>query len=321
MAPPTLPQGSIHVSKVAQMRQNARPHHVMSGLRQILSHVLITLLAVLIAFALPAAASYILFDWWPLVEREPNLLLASEIILASLLVLLFNLAKITWDSRHQTAIAGLASLVHARNTHGGWLARRRERNLIRHLPAARDACILTQTGYDTLVEPGNPLHGVLQSAYELRVMMVNPAGEALRRHVGSLPQEATLLTFHTEIESSVAFLAGLRRLGKKVALKFYDENPFWNLVVLGDHVWVQHCHCGFGIGRQPEYVFALRHDSPHQGLFVPFYAYFLNFWSEPRHPEYDFESSELVYRDGAGRETSRAPLGVALRPSMPSANG
>lgn len=293
----------------------------MTGLRHVLSHVLITLLAVLIAFALPSAASYILFDWWPLVEREPNLLLASEIALASFLVLLFNLAKIAWDSRHQTAIASLASLVHARNTHGGWLAHRRERNLIHNLPAARDACILTQTGYDTLVEPGSPLHGVLESAYEFRVMMVNPAGEALRRYAGSLPQEATLLTFHTEIEVSVAFLAGLRRLGKKVALKFYDENPFWKLVVLGDHVWVQHCHSGFSASQQPEYVFALQHDSPRQGLFVPFYAYFLNFWSETRHPEYDFESSELVYRDCTGREESRIPFGVAIRPSISAAGG
>lgn len=298
------------------MNSNVRSRHLIGSLRQIFSHGLITLLAVLIAFALPNAASYILFDWWPQVERDPNLLLASEVLLASFLVLLFNFAKIAWDTRYKTTIAALASLVHARGAREGWLARRRERNLIRQLPAARDACILTQTGYDTLVEPDSPLRGVLEAAYEIRVMLVNPTGEGLRRHVDSLPQDVTLLSFHGEIEASIAFLAGMRKLGKKVALKFYDEMPFWKLVVLGDHVWVQHCHSGFEVRQQPEYVFALQHGNPRLGLFVPFYTYFLNLWSEARHPEYDFNSNELIYRNGDGNETARSPLGVPVKPAL-----
>jgi len=43
---------------------------------------------------------------------------------------------------------------------------------------------------------------------------------------------------------------------------------------------------------------------------VPFYTYFLERWNESRHPEYDFDSNQLVYRDAAGHETVRAPLGV-----------
>lgn len=301
------------------MHSIAPSRHFIGSLRQIFTHGLITLLAVLIAFALPSAASYILFDWWPQVERDPNLLLASEVLLASFLVLLFNFAKIAWDTRHKTAIAALASLVYARNSREGWVARWRERKLIRQLPATRDACILTQTGYETLVEPDSPLRAVLEGAYEIRVMMVNPTGDGLRRHVDSLPEDVTLLSFHSEIESSIAFLADLRRQGKKVTLKFYDETPFWKLVVLGDHVWVQHCHSGFGMREQPEYVFSLQHDNPRLGLFVPFYTHFLNCWGEARHPEYDFDNDELIFRDGAGNETARAPLGVAVKPALAEA--
>lgn len=294
------------------MQMHAQPHGLLVSLRQILSHGAITLLAVVIAFALPSAARYILYDWWPMMEQDANLLLASEVALASVLVLLFNLAKIAWDGRHKVAMAGLASLVHARHARRGWIARWRERALIRKLPVARDAYILTQTGYDTLVEPDSSLRGVLEKSYEIRVMMVNPVGNGLRKRVDSLSQDVTLLSFHSEIEASIAFLANLRKVGKQVALKFYDEEPFWKLVVLGDHVWVQHCHSGVAVRQQPEYVFALNHQNPRLGFFVPFYMHFLNLWNDARHPEYDFDNNELIYRDGTGNEQSRTPLGVPI---------
>jgi hypothetical protein len=59
-------------------------------------------------------------------------------------------------------------------------------------------------------------------------------------------------------------------------------------------------------------VFALQHDDPRRGLFVPFYTYFLERWNESRHPEYDFDSNQLVYRDAAGNETGRALLGAPI---------
>jgi len=47
---------------------------------------------------------------------------------------------------------------------------------------------------------------------------------------------------------------------------------------------------------------------------VPFYVHALERWNEPVHPEYDFDSNELVHRDAAGNETARAPLGVPISP-------
>jgi hypothetical protein len=41
---------------------------------------------------------------------------------------------------------------------------------------------------------------------------------------------------------------------------------------------------------------------------MPFYMMFMRKWSEPQHPEYDFERRELVYRDAAGNEVRREPF-------------
>jgi len=295
-----------------QMHRGIQAHSLWVSLKQILSHGLMTLLAVAVAFSLPQGASYILNQWWPKVQSNANFLLATEIGLASILALLFNLAKIAWDGRQKVRIARLASLVYARNGGGGWLTRWRERALVKRLPAARDAFVLTLTGYDTFVSDESLLRGSLEKAYEVRVMLLSPVGMHVRRRADSLPPDITVLTLQIEIEASIAYLSGLRRLGKQVKLKFYEEEPFWKVVVLGDHVWVQHCHSGYPVSQQPEYVFALHHREPRNGLFVPFYTYFLNEWNDPRHPEYQFDTNELVYRDAAGKETRRVLLGVAI---------
>jgi hypothetical protein len=302
------------------MHRGTPTHNLWTGLRQILSHGAITLLAVAIAFSLPGIANYILNEWWPEAQNNANFLLATEVGLASVLALLFNLAKIAWDHRRRVLTARLASLVYARNAGAGWWSSRRERALVSELPAARDAFVLTLTGYDTFVADDSLLRAVIEKAYEIRVMLVNPVGKALRERADSLPPEITVLTLHTEIEAVIAYLSRLRKFGKKVTLKFYDEEPFWKLIVLGDYVWVQHCHSGFAVKEQPEFVFALQHREPRHGLFVPFYMVFLNQWNDARHPEYDFDTNELVYRDASGKETGRDVLsppsdGTAMPPS------
>ena len=292
------------------MHRGTPTYNLWTGLRQILTHGVITMLAVAIAFSLPGIANYILNEWWPEVQNNANLLLATEVALASVLALLFNLAKIAWDHRQRVLTARLASLVHARNSGSSWWSRRRERALIGQLPAPRDAFALTLTGYDTFVADDSLLRGAIGKAYEIRVMLVNPVGKALRERAESLPPEITVLTLHTEIKAAIGYLSALRKFGKMVKLKFYDEEPFWKLIVLGDYVWVQHCHSGFAVREQPEFVFALQHREPRHGLFVPFYMVFLNQWNDARHPEYDFDTNELVYRDASGKETGREVLSV-----------
>ena len=144
-------------------------------------------------------------------------------------------------------------------------------------------------------------------------MLLNPLSEAARRRVDSLPEEITTLTFQEELAASIAFLTECRRSGKKVSLKFNDHDPFWKVVVLDDLAWVQHCHSGREMKDQPEYVFGLQYAEPSQGLFVPFYTFFLHKWNEAGHWEYDFDAAELVRRDAnTGSETERAPLGLSI---------
>ena len=270
-------------------------------------HVILTALAVGIAFSLPVAAQYILYQWWPLVASDTNLLLATEISLAASLAILFNMWRVASENRAKGRVADTAALVFARDR-VNWLTRLQERNLIRKMPAARDAYILTLTGYDTFADPKSPLRAPLEAAYEIRVMLLNPAGRAAERRVSSLPEAVTQQSYSQEVNASIEFLSALRVLGKKVTLKFYEHEPFWKVIVLGDHLWVQYCHNGYEVKEQPEYVFALNRDYPRLGLFVPFYIHFLEQWDASRHPCFDFDTRELVYSDEKGREVRRTRL-------------
>src|SRR3989442_8779516 len=229
-------------SEPSRMDTNTQAQGFLVGIRQILIHGAITLLAIVIAFSLPPAARYILYVWWPRVETDTSLLLVTEIGLVSAVVLRYNLGRVAWNNRNKVAMARLTSLVYARDARNDWLSRLRERALAKRLPAARDACVLTLTGHGTFVDERSPVREVLRSAYEIRVMLVNPAGEGVRRRVESLPQEVTVLSFQDEIEASIADLAELRKLGKKVTLKVYYEDPCWKVFSLVGHVWVQHSH-------------------------------------------------------------------------------
>jgi hypothetical protein len=289
------------------MNDYAQPRSVAAGLRHTITHTAITLLAIGIAFALPEGARYILYYWWPEVKADSQLLLATEIFLAAVLVLLFNLAMVSWDNRRFVVNAKLAALVHARGG-GGWLARVRERHRLRHLPPSRDAFVLSVSGHDTFVDERSFAVSALRTAYELRVMLLNPDSDGARQRANALSPERGLAALRAEVEATIARLESLRRAGKSVTLKFYGEPPLWKIVVLGEQVWVQFCHDGCELRHAPEYVFALDAREPTRGLFVPFYMMFMRKWNEPQHPEYDFERRELVYRDAAGNETRREPF-------------
>lgn len=281
------------------------------GVRQVLLHAFITALAVAIAFSLPMIAEYVLFVWWPRVTQDANLLVATEVGLAATLVLMFNAVHIAWEDRLKVHAADIAALVYARYR-PNWIARWRERKLVNRLPATRDAFLLTLTGFDTFSGKTSLLREQLTSAYDIRVLLLNPSAHSAERRVNSLPENVTLSAFFDEVEASLSYLQSLRTLGKKVTVKFYEHEPFWKVAVLDDHVWVQYCHSGVEIKHEPEYVFALNRDNPRLGLFVPFYMYFLKRWEDPRHPEYDFETRELVYRDKVGVEIRREKLGSCM---------
>lgn len=283
------------------------PQHLWLSLRHIASHVVITLLAVAIAFALPQFAQYILFSWWPQVSDDSRLLLYTEIAFAAGLVLLFNLASLSLHYRQRAKMAGIASLVHVHEP-GDWISRRRKQNLLRRLPWKRDVTMMAVTGYGTFSADDADLGHILRDCYEVRVLLMNPYSAGARSYVAAHPDpEAALAGFRRELAASIAYLRALQATGRKVELKLYDEAPFWKLVFTGEHAWVRCCHDCRDFGKYPEYVFALQADKPARGFFPAFYTYFLNQWNDPQHPDYSFDSDELIYRDGDGRESRREP--------------
>lgn len=295
------------------MGHNMHFFSIFHTLRHILSHIGVTLLAVGIAFSLPVLAQFILYTWWPLVEGDSQLLLINEIIFAAVLVLLFNLFLSARQGRLSRRMIRLASLVHVREE-GSWFSRWTDRNLLDRnlldrISGTRDVSVMAVTGYDTFVSKERKLGRVFDHSYELRVMLMNPYGPGAMRRVQSLGDPAPLLeTYCQETAATIERLASLAATGKQVTLKFYDDPPFWNLVVTGEYVWVQYCHDGQELKSQPEYVFALQKEKPTLGLFSAFYVHFLNHWSDSRHPEYDFATRELVYRNDKGNEVKRLPF-------------
>lgn len=281
-------------------------HSLSQGIRHAFGHVVITLLAVGIAFSLPVVAQYVLFNWWPKVEDDSQLLLITEIGFATVLVLLFNISKIAWDGRRSIHMNKIASLIYAREGLG-WISRWKERDMRKKIASVRDMYIMSITGYDTFSSENNDLQKTLDLAYEIRVLLANPYGKGITSRAQSLDDpEAMLQAYRQETEVSLAYLRKLAAAGKKVALKFYEEPPFWKLVVTGEYVWVQYCHEGHEVKTQPEYVFGLQHDKPQLGFFAPFYKHFLDQWNDPRHPEFNLETNELIYRNEDGNEISRA---------------
>jgi hypothetical protein len=282
-------------------------------LRQTIMHGVIMALAVGIAFLLPEAASYILFQWWPRAEENAQLLFASELILATAMVLLFHATRLAWEGRCMLRIGRAAALVEVRER-GKRITLSDSIGTSRAARATRDALVLAVTGYDTFVAKGAHLGQLIGTCYEIRVLLLSPHSAGAACRVRSFDDsQASLQAHRDEFNASIAYLKRLANCGKKVCLKLYDAPPFWKVVIVGDQAWVQYCHDGYEIKTQPEYVFALRHDRPEQGLFPPFYVHFLNLWNDPRNAEYDLRTDELVFRDRVGSPTRRLAYPLARR--------
>jgi hypothetical protein len=282
------------------------------GLRHMASHALITLIAVAIAFSLPKAASYILFNWWPRVQEDAQKMLYAEIGFATALVLLLNLIKLTWDYRSRARMTAIASLVYARENND-WLSRWVKDGQLKRLPWKRNLTIVAVTGYGTFAADDSALRGIIQDCYELRVMLLNPYGPAAEAYAAAhADPEAALAEIRREVAASIAALNRLQGPGKTIVLKFYEDAPFWKLVFIGEHVWVRCCHITRDADKFPEYVFALQPEKPARGFFPSFYTHFLNLWNDLRHPLYAFNTNELIYRDAKGGKPRRVPYPGAI---------
>lgn len=271
---------------------HSNPSSLARSVKHVLAHILITLLAVGIAFSLPNLAQHVLYFWWPRVEDDSRLLLATEIVFAAVLVLLFNVSKLAWDSRRKLKASAVASLVHAKERQG-WFRASAETELIKQLRGARDIAVQSVTGKEILCA-GSWVADVLEHCSEARILLMNPDGEGARERARATRDPAASLTAYREqVQASIAYLASIAAAGKKVSVRLYDTTPFWQLVVAGDYAWVQHCYCA-EVGTWPEYVFQLQKNAPRRGFYTPFYVQFLTLWNDPRVQQYDFGTRELI---------------------------
>jgi len=174
----------------------------------------------------------------------------------------------------------------------------------KELGFAREVMIIGSTGYRSFVEPEGDLHEAVLHCREAKIMLLDPLREGAVTRARSIPDpEITPEVIRDQIIRSIDFLKGLRAVQKRVRLKLYPDLPLLKLAIIGDYAFLRHYHTGLNVRHMPEYAF--RNEPKHGGLYVPFYRYFLSRWQDPKIPEYDLDTDELVYRDETGAETRR----------------
>lgn len=166
------------------------------------------------------------------------------------------------------------------------------------LAPAQDLLLLDSSGGATLAKRGGPLFGVLPRAKDIRVLLANPS--ATERAAGVANP-----SFREELDKSMRCLESLRRAGKRVSLKFCDYLPSCKLAIVGERVWVQDLRT-IDAGHD-EYIVALQPTVMEEET-KSLKARLIDLWKDCRHPEYDFDTGDLIYRDQSGAETDRVPL-------------
>lgn len=279
-------------------RQKYRHPVISTG--EVAIYVALLGVAIAVAYFLPSVVNGFLYSGWPWILEHPNLLLALQVSAAAMLMTLFVTIK---NSLRFVDSARLASLVHASRHEGAMPPQ-----ILHKLPSVQHACVMTVTGHDTFGQVDSQFRQVLEDVREVRVMLLNPLSDGARLRADSLSNERDYYgRMLGEMHDTLDILKQLRAEGKRVALKFYDNRPFWKLVIVGGYVWVQYCQEGIEVSAVPEYVFAQPADDT-RGLYTPFNMLFEEKWNEAPTVNFDFETDELVKRDAAGNELERTPL-------------
>ena len=269
-------------------------------------HILVIVLSAGIALSLPVAANFMaetFLTYWSIFQNEKLFLVSIELALAVFLIVFTNyVTRSLRDHRlaNMARSAGLLLVTPAR----GFFARRRIRKLKEQQGFARDVMIMGSTGFRTFVDPKGDLHQVIGNCREAKIMLLNPESEGAKTRARSIVDPGvTPEIIGDQVRRSIAFLKGIKAGQKSIRLKLYEDHPFLKLSILGDYVWVQHYHAGLDVQMMPKFVF--KHNQNPGSLYVPFYQYFLMQWENPDIPEYDFDTGDLVYREGSGAERRR----------------
>ncbi len=293
------------------MFNKLRLKELLQGPAHILYHVLLIVLSAAAALSLPSAMDFIarkFLVYWAVVGNEKIFLVSVEIALAVLLIFVFNFLGRSWKDRRLARMARSAGLVFVSSARG-FFARRKHQRIKEDQGMARDVMLIGSTGYRTFTDERGELHNVIKQCRQAKILLLNPFSEGADIRARSiLDPDITLEIFRYQIRMSIDFLREIRALQKNIRLKLYDDVPFLKLAISGDFIWMKRYHAGIDVQGMPEFVF--RHNTNPGSLYATFYEYFLQWWNNPRLPEYDLDTDELVYRDRSGNEERREKFGV-----------
>ncbi len=279
---------------------------ILKSLSHILYHIAVVLLSAAVALSLPFTARFIarkFLAYWALIENEKMFLISVEIVTAVLLIILLNVIVNNLKNRKLSGIAKEAGLF-ALGRRGGRMDRSRIRKMKEKHGVSRNIMIIGSTGFTTFADPSGDLHQVVQKCRGAKIMLLDPSGEGAESRARSLASpDISVEGFREQIVKSIEFLKALKQVQKDIRLKLYRDVPLLKLAILGDYIFLRHYHHGVDVHGLPEYVF--KHQRSPGCLYNPFYQYFLDRWHDPRMPEYELETDELIYRDRAGNEVSR----------------
>ncbi len=183
-----------------------------------------------------------------------------------------------------------------------FLARRKSRRFKEQQGFSRDLLLISYTGFFTFVDPRGDLHNVIQRCRQAKIMLLNPYGEGMRLKKILSPGVISADIFYEHIKRRLEFVKALAKVKDNIRLKLYPGPPFLKLTILGDYLWIRYYNTNPD-RPTPEYSYKQAPD--HGSLYTPFFQYFLTQWNDPRIPEYDLKTDELVYRDDSGKETKR----------------
>jgi hypothetical protein len=275
-----------------------------SSLRS-LYHIALVSVSAWIAISLPWIAESFLAHRSGL-QDQTEFLIMSEIAIAFLLIVLLDYLWRSVSNRKLARMskgAGLALFFPKKDP----LTHRTIARLKYKHGVGRNVMMIGSTGRTTFVDPQGDLHAVLENCLEAKILLLNPLSEEARIRATTLHSSETMIgDWRAQLRSSVQFLKALKLTQKNIKLKLYPDYPHVKLVILGDHIWVQHYHATQDIQTMPEYVF--RHTQQDHGLYALFYQYFVKRWENQEIPEYDLETDELIYKSAKGIEERREPF-------------
>ncbi len=281
----------------------------VKGPAHIFYHVVLIVVSAGFALSLPYTADFLakkFLVYWTRIGNEEIFMVSVEITLAIFLIILLNYIGRSLRDRRFARMAKEAGLVSVSSAKG-FFARRRTRKLKEIHGIERDIMVIGSTGCRTFADASGDLHTVIRNCREARIMLLNPFGDGANIRARSiLDPDITVEHFREQIGRSIAFLKELKAVQRNVRLKLYNDVPLFKMAISGEFIWLKHYHSGLDVQRLPEFVF--RHGQNPGSLYTPFYQYFLKLWNNPGIPEYDLETDELVYRDGAGNEERREPF-------------